>query len=733
MKQQFTRRAGRVGRLTMAAVMGAALVPAAAFAHYEYNNESKVVFGKDGNTSDGKTVGSVEKIAEATNADGSKTVTYRGYSNSDNGAHFLGYSVYTKVTYDADGVMTAVDMSSGNDTFAGTWGSKLIRAHTDTVIDGYLPTGVDFGAEMKSAGVYTVALTGGNSLGYSVKKVTLMSVSADGINKDSSDADMSYEVADKEANWDAANNTITIGDYQGVNLVRVRYSIGTENGLYFDTYFSIGEDGSVNGSTAGNDYVDNCVGETTWDENADVTGTMGATNRDRWAYATASMISQRTLQAYAASLDGGSDATDELDTVTGATLVSTPYVEAIMTAVDDGYVKTIADNVKVTIDGDNVEGQGSASIDVTANLLDKTTVAKNEDGTYTIKHFYNLSTRDGVAAPDDISIYALGGSTTSAQNHDIVKGKDGAAQALATYTPESLGLNPVEGKRGTTYSWGDFENEYIKFENKNDEGYYTITTKDKSITHLAVGYTIGHTSGCKMIYDFEQMIAAQEVNAGIASMDTSDKAAVAAQRTAYDALCSDVKGFVTNIDTLVESEEAIENKRISLAGATVEAAACTYNGSAQQPAVKVTINGKTLAQGTDYAVAYDNNTNAGNATVTVTGVGNYKDTATGSFNIAKATQNLTVKASAKKVKAKKLKKKAQAVSVLKVSGAQGSVTYGELKGTSAKLKINAKTGKITVKKGTKKGAYKAKVQIKAAGTANYNAVSKTVTVKVKVK
>ena len=51
-----------------------------------------------------------------------------------------------------------------------------------------------------------------------------------------------------------------------------------------------------------------------------------------------------------------------------------------------------------------------------------------------------------------------------------------------------------------------------------------------------------------------------------------------------------------------------------------------------------------------------------------------------------------------------------------------------------KFSVNAKTGKITVKKRLKKGTYKVKVKVKAAGNANYKASAwKTVTFKVKVK
>ena len=44
-----------------------------------------------------------------------------------------------------------------------------------------------------------------------------------------------------------------------------------------------------------------------------------------------------------------------------------------------------------------------------------------------------------------------------------------------------------------------------------------------------------------------------------------------------------------------------------------------------------------------------------------------------------------------------------------------------------------KTGKLTLKKGLKKGTYKFKVKVKAAGNKYYNALTKTVKVTVRVK
>lgn len=62
----------------------------------------------------------------------------------------------------------------------------------------------------------------------------------------------------------------------------------------------------------------------------------------------------------------------------------------------------------------------------------------------------------------------------------------------------------------------------------------------------------------------------------------------------------------------------------------------TYNTRAHTPDVTVMFNGSTLEAGKDYDVAYTNNINAGTATVTVTGKGNFTGTASKTFTINKA-------------------------------------------------------------------------------------------------
>lgn len=96
----------------------------------------------------------------------------------------------------------------------------------------------------------------------------------------------------------------------------------------------------------------------------------------------------------------------------------------------------------------------------------------------------------------------------------------------------------------------------------------------------------------------------------------------------------------------------------SIAKATVKAANKVYTGKALTPAVKVTLDGKALKNGTDYTVAYKNNKNCGKGTATVTGKGSYTGTKSASFIIKPAKIKVKKVTSPKKSQIKVTWKKA---------------------------------------------------------------------------
>ena len=147
--------------------------------------------------------------------------------------------------------------------------------------------------------------------------------------------------------------------------------------------------------------------------------------------------------------------------------------------------------------------------------------------------------------------------------------------------------------------------------------------------------------------------------------------------------------------------------KASINGAVVSAANTVYTGTAQNPAVTVTLGGKALAS-SNYTVSYSNNVGTGTAIVTVTGKGNYTGTATGKFTISTASiANATVTVKDVSYKGKAVK---PAVTV-KI----GNLTLKEGTDYTVKYSNNSKIGtaKVTVTgignyAGTKEASFKIK-------------------------
>ena len=103
---------------------------------------------------------------------------------------------------------------------------------------------------------------------------------------------------------------------------------------------------------------------------------------------------------------------------------------------------------------------------------------------------------------------------------------------------------------------------------------------------------------------------------------------------------------------------------------------------------------------------------------------------------SKAANPLKIKGKTATVKYSILKIKNQTLKVSSVISTtkkgKGTLTYTKASGNK-NITVNKKTGKVTIKKGLKKGTYKVKVKVRAAGTKNYKPVTRTVTFTIRVK
>ena len=93
-----------------------------------------------------------------------------------------------------------------------------------------------------------------------------------------------------------------------------------------------------------------------------------------------------------------------------------------------------------------------------------------------------------------------------------------------------------------------------------------------------------------------------------------------------------IKGVVNYGGTITKTF-TINPSSIKDFSATLSTTSYTYDGKTKEPEVTVKDGENTLVLGKDYTVSYANNTNAGTATVTITGIGNYGGTITKTFTI----------------------------------------------------------------------------------------------------
>jgi len=769
---ELKRFSSKVGTLLLAGCVAAAFTPGMALAHYEYDNTpgtTKAIIGNSGDPLNG----GIEKVT----ADGNgktydeHTQIYRGYAHSDNGAHYQGYTVYTAMTVDDNGILTAVDITSGNDTFAGKWGNsqKSSGRNGNNPVNGYLPEGVDFTATQNSDGTWTPVLNGAEKYGLGSTTITLMSVNENGSADSAGEGDkiVSDAYTGDKTKIDTVKTTTTTADGKEVttkdadyyNLVKCSYVIGNDKTL-FDTYFSVGAR-----AEAADKYIDNCVHETTWEE---YPATGFTTNRDGWT-AIMATLTLRQLESWGATMADPSISTDvdgeiaTIDTVSGATKTATPFAAALNKAHESGFIKGVSENVAMTIDGARIGEANMPGLSVNnavegSSYQDVVSVTKDENGLYSVEGTFKPY-GGGRLSVDAITLYDLSEAklgtqgvmalskelaTADNQFEDYKIWQQIPTDANGDGTPkfynnddeshilpygarssEYTNTFTVSGRGGsTTYTFAGEEGDsnFISVEfRKTDDAYidYKIQTKDPKATHLAMTYTLGH-GRVSSIYDLENLTKVPEVSALLAAASASDEASVTAARAAFDALPYDVRPFTTDIGTLQQAEAELAAAQLAAVDPTdeaaVEAARAAYDKL--DAAAKAKVDAAALQKLTDAETAIatakaeaqkaaDKEANLANGTVTVAGL-----TYTGKAQTAKVTvkskSGKTLKAGTDYTVSGNKQTKAGTYTV-KVTG------KGAYKGTkSAKLTVKAASNSAKAAKKSVKKTYKAsKVKKKA--------------------
>ncbi len=152
------------------------------------------------------------------------------------------------------------------------------------------------------------------------------------------------------------------------------------------------------------------------------------------------------------------------------------------------------------------------------------------------------------------------------------------------------------------------------------------------------GYGIWNAFGPVIISDDVSLVeisgntmACGPVKNGISGTGWKD---VDGETEAYDIPISKSKKRIDEYKRIVFTKR----KSIKEANITLNESVFAYDGSEKKPSVtSVVLDGKTLKKKVDYTVRYSNNTNIGIGVVTVTGKGNYCDSASCTFKIIKGS------------------------------------------------------------------------------------------------
>ncbi len=300
-----------------------------------------------------------------------------------------------------------------------------------------------------------------------------------------------------------------------------------------------------------------------------------------------------------------------------------------------------------TVMGKNFTISGSASTEGW-NLVEQEII---NAGTYTLTASNGTSTieKEVTVTPAEISISSAtvqdktyDGNTTATVESVTFSGTPQPAETDYTATAKFTDKNAADNKTATVTV------------NLKENGNYTFANGEKTATsnatatieQLPVTLDWGTTS---FTYDGTPKSVAATITNKVDSDSvelTYTGTITAADAGNYTATVSgltgnDANNYTTEGGANLSQSWSIGN--VSIAGAEVllSQSSFTYNGQPQIPTVIVTLNGKTLTEGTDYTVTNNTGKDAGTYTLTVRGIGNYTGTTSKTYTIAKAPLTIT--------------------------------------------------------------------------------------------
>ena len=309
--------------------------------------------------------------------------------------------------------------------------------------------------------------------------------------------------------------------------------------------------------------------------------------------------------------------------------------------------------------------------------------------------------------------------TYNGNSQQLVSSTSGVGYTLSGYNQKNAGTYTITATLKDNYSWKTSVNGSY-----TDKATFDCNIKQKTLTVKALDQTIYYgdtiSQGLNMITSTGLV-----ENDSIASITLTPSTT---EVTNNGTITPEVSAIFNNDGddtmgnyniTYEKGKLIIKDLSIETAEITLNPTSYTYDGNEKKPTITVVLNNKTLVNGIDYTVSYSNNKNAGTATVTVTGKGNYTGTKSINFTIDKKANTLSVTA-----KTLTYNKSAQAL--VSVSNTQGTVYYAV--GTELTSSNYSSSGSTTIPTKMNAGSYT--VYYYTPGNGNYSAKNGSVTSKI---
>ena len=301
--------------------------------------------------------------------------------------------------------------------------------------------------------------------------------------------------------------------------------------------------------------------------------------------------------------------------LSNASLVYDGNAKTPTVTVKDGET-VLVENTDYTLAYTNNVNVGTATITATGH--------GNYTGTQT-KEFSITQADMTISAPTAISGLVYTTQPQTLANAGTVKGGE-MFYSLDNQTWSKTIPTGIDAKEYTIY----YKIEADANHKAVDPSSFKVTIGKADLTSMSLAET-------NFIYNqLEREAQVVYVNAGTIVVPaesyevTDNKATTVGNYTAKVTGKGNFKGEVTTAWSIVAANAQL----FELTLGTTE---YTYDGNAKTPTVTVKDGETVLAENTDYTLAYTGNVNAGTATVTATGKGNYTGTQTATFDIIPAT------------------------------------------------------------------------------------------------